>query len=154
MSSQRLPSGGRINRGRPIEFFFNKRRYEGYEGDTLASGLMANGLRLFGRSFKYHRPRGIFGSGSEEPNAIVQLGEGASTIPNLKATQVELFDGLSAKTVSGWPSLEIDLYGINNLIGRLLPAGFYYKTFMRPRFLWDWYERQLRRAAGLGYAPT
>ena len=119
MSSQRLPSGGRINRGRPIEFFFNKRRYEGYEGDTLASGLMANGLRLFGRSFKYHRPRGIFGSGSEEPNAIVQLGEGASTIPNLKATQVELFDGLSAKTVSGWPSLEIDLYGINNLIGRL-----------------------------------
>ena len=154
MSSQRLPSGGRINRGRPIEFFFNKRRYEGYEGDTLASGLMANGLRLFGRSFKYHRPRGIFGSGSEEPNAIVQLGEGASTIPNLKATQVELFDGLSAKTVSGWPSLEIDLYGINNLIGCLLPAGFYYKTFMRPRFLWDWYERQIRRAAGLGYAPT
>ena len=154
MSSQRLPSGGRINRGRPIEFFFNKRRYEGYEGDTLASGLMANGLRLFGRSFKYHRPRGIFGSGSEEPNAIVQLGEGASTIPNLKATQVELFDGLSAKTVSGWPSLEIDLYGINNLIGRFLPAGFYYKTVMRPRFLWDWYERQIRRAAGLGYAPT
>ena len=90
MSSQRLPIGGRINRGRPVEFFFNGRRYEGFEGDTLASGLLANGLRLFGRSFKYHRPRGVFGSGSEEPNAIVQLGEGALTIPNLKATQVEL----------------------------------------------------------------
>ncbi len=137
MSSQRLPIGGRINRGRPVEFFFNGRRYEGFEGDTLASGLLANGLRLFGRSFKYHRPRGVFGSGSEEPNAIVQLGEGALTIPNLKATQVELFDGLSARSVVGWPSLEIDLYAINNRIGRLLPAGFYYKTFMRPRFLWD-----------------
>ena len=154
MSSQRLPSGGRINRGRPVEFFFNGRHYEGFEGDTLASGLLANGLRLFGRSFKYHRPRGVFGSGSEEPNAIVQLGEGASTIPNLKATQVELFEGLSAKTVVGWPSLEIDLYAINNRIGRLLPAGFYYKTFMRPRFLWHWYEGHIRRAAGLGYAPT
>ena len=154
MSSQRLPSGGRIKRGRPVEFFFNGRRYEGFEGDTLASGLLANGLRLFGRSFKYHRPRGVFGSGSEEPNAIVQLGEGASTIPNLKATQVELFDGLSARTVVGWPSLEIDLYAINNRIGRLLPAGFYYKTFMRPRFLWNWYEGHIRRAAGLGYAPT
>ena len=154
MSSQRLPSGGRINRGRPLEFFFNGRRYEGFEGDTLASGLLANGIRLFGRSFKYHRPRGLFGSGSEEPNAIVQLGEGASTIPNLKATQVELFDGLSARTVVGWPSLEIDLYAINNRIGRLLPAGFYYKTFMRPRFLWDWYEGRIRHAAGLGFAPT
>ena len=154
MSSQRLPSGGRINRGRPLEFFFNGRCYEGFEGDTLASGLLANGIRLFGRSFKYHRPRGLFGSGSEEPNAIVQLGEGASTIPNLKATQVELFDGLSARTVVGWPSLEIDLYAINNRIGRLLPAGFYYKTFMRPRFLWYWYEGRIRHAAGLGFAPT
>jgi len=154
VSSQRLPSGGRINRGRPLEFFFNGRRYEGFEGDTLASGLLANGIRLFGRSFKYHRPRGVFGSGSEEPNAIVQLGEGASTIPNLKATQVELFNGLSARTVVGWPSLEIDLYAINNRIGRLLPAGFYYKTFMRPRFLWDWYEGRIRHAAGLGFAPT
>ena len=97
---------------------------------------------------------GVFGSGSEEPNAIVQLGEGASTIPNLKATQVELFDGLSARTVVGWPSLEIDLYAINNRIDRLLPAGFYYKTFMRPRFLWDWYEGRIRHAAGLGFAPT
>ena len=99
MKAQRLPSGGRINRGRPIEFSFNDRNYQGFEGDTLASGLLANGLRLFGRSFKYHRPRGVFGSGSEEPNAIVQLGEGASTVPNLKATQVELFDGLSASAV-------------------------------------------------------
>ena len=154
MKAQRLPSGGRINRGRPIEFSFNDRNYQGFEGDTLASGLLANGLRLFGRSFKYHRPRGVFGSGSEEPNAIVQLGEGASTVPNLKATQVELFDGLSASTVVGWPSLQFDLYAINNRIGRLLPAGFYYKTFMRPRFLWGWYEGHIRRAAGLGHAPT
>ena len=93
-------------------------------------------------------------SGSGERNAIVQRGEGASTVPNLKATQVELFDGLSASTVVGWPSVQFDLYAINNRIGRLLPAGFYYKTFMRPRFLWGWYEGHIRRAAGLGHAPT
>ena len=118
VGSKRLPFGGRINRGRPLELFCNGRRYEGIEGDTLASGLMANGIRLFGRSFKYHRHRGLFGSGSEEPNAIVQLGEGASTIPNLKATQVEVFDGVSARTVVGWPSLEFELYATNNRLGR------------------------------------
>ena len=133
MNTRRRPSGGRIDRSRPISFSFNGRRYLGYQGDTLASALVANGVRFIGRSFKYHRPRGIFGSGAEEPNALVQVGEGARTVPNLKATQVELFEGLTARTINGWPSLHLDLYGISDKLGGLLPAGFYYKTFMWPR---------------------
>ncbi len=109
MSSHRLPRGGRIDRTRPIGFTFDGRRYQGFAGDTLASALLANGVRLVGRSFKYHRPRGIFSAGAEEPNALVQLGAGARTEPNVRATQVEIFDGLAARSQNCWPSVGFDL---------------------------------------------
>ena len=153
MQSARLHEGGRIDRSRPLSFRFNGRSYQGCAGDTLASALLANGVRTVGRSFKYHRPRGIMGIGPEEPNAIVQVGTGASAIPGVRATEVELYDGLSATTTRGWPGLKFDLLGINGLFAPLLGAGFYYKTFMAPRFLWRWYEHALRQAAGSGIAP-
>jgi len=152
-SVNRLASGGRIDRSQPLSFTFNGRPYTGYRGDTLASALLASGVRLFGRSIKYHRPRGLVGAGAEEPNAIVQLGEGAYTVPNQRATQIELYQGLVARTVNGWPSLHLDLYALNSLVGRLLPAGFYYKTFMWPRPMWQRYEHYIRKAAGLGHTP-
>ncbi len=152
-SANRLASGGRIDRSQPLSFTFNGRPYTGYRGDTLASALLASGVRLFGRSIKYHRPRGLVSAGAEEPNAIVQLGEGAYTVPNQRATQIELYQGLVAGTVNGWPSLHLDLYALNSLVGRLLPAGFYYKTFMWPRTMWQRYEHYIRKAAGLGHAP-
>ena len=150
----RLPQGGRVDRGRTLNFTFNGRSYEGFQGDTMASALLANGIRLVGRSFKYHRPRGIVGSGVEEPNALVQIGTGAQTLPNYVATQVELYDGLEASSVNCWPSVGFDLRAINGVISRFLPPGFYYKTFMWPRSLWPFYERVLRGAGGLGVAPT
>ena len=150
----RLPEGGRVNRARTLDFTFNGRKYTGFQGDTLASALLANGVRLVGRSFKYHRPRGILGSGVEEPNALVQLGTGAQTLPNYVATQIELYDGLEAASVNCWPSVGFDLHAVYGLISRFLPPGFYYKTFMWPRSLWPFYERRLRWAAGLGIAPT
>jgi len=154
VNTWRRSSGGRIDRSRPISFSFNGRDCLGYQGDTLASALIANGVRLVGRSFKYHRPRGIFGSGAEEPNALVQIGEGNRTVPNLKATQVDLVEGLTARTINGWPNLRFDLYGISDRLSGLLPAGFYYKTFMWPRGLWPRYEHHIRQAAGLGRAPV
>ena len=126
----RLDSGGLIDRAAPLSFVWNGRRLHGYDGDTLASALLANGERLVGRSFKYHRPRGVVAAGVEEPNAIVQVGRGAHTVPNLRATQVELFDGLEAASVNSWPSLEWDVGVVNSWFARILPAGFYYKTFM------------------------
>ena len=150
----RLPRGGRVDRGRTLDFTFNGRSYEGFQGDTLASALLANGVRLVGRSFKYHRPRGIVGSGVEEPNALVQLGTGAQSLPNYVATQVELYDGLEAASVNCWPSVSFDLRAVNGVISRFLPPGFYYKTFMWPRSLWPFYERVLRGAGGLGVAPS
>ena len=150
----RLPEGGRVNRARTLNFTFNGRKYTGFHGDTLASALLANGVRLVGRSFKYHRPRGILGSGVEEPNALVQLGTGAQTLPNYVATQIELYDGLEAASVNCWPSVGFDLHAVYGLISRFLPPGFYYKTFMWPRSLWPFYERRLRWSAGLGIAPT
>ena len=150
----RLPQGGRVDRARTLGFTFNGRSYEGFQGDTLASALLANGVGLVGRSFKYHRPRGIVGSGVEEPNALVQLGTGAQTLPNYVATQVELYDGLEASSVNCWPSVGFDLRAVNGVISRFLPPGFYYKTFMWPRMLWPLYERVLRGAGGLGVAPT
>ena len=149
----RLPQGGRIDRSRPLDFQFNGRRYRGHAGDTLASALLANGVRLIGRSFKFHRPRGIVGSGAEEPNAIVQLGQGAATEPNLRATEVLLYDGLTASTVRGWPGLHFDLLAVNDRFHRLLAAGFYYKTFLWPAGLWPWYEHAIRKISGLGRAP-
>ncbi len=150
----RLDSGGRIDRTKPLNFQFNGKYYQGYTGDTLASALLANGVRVVARSFKYHRPRGIVGSGAEEPNAILQIGEGAKTIPNLRATQVELVDGLVARSINGWPSLERDANALTGKLSRLLPAGFYYKTFMWPKSAWAKYEHFIRKAAGLGIAPA
>ncbi|QCI65268.1 sarcosine oxidase subunit alpha [Phreatobacter stygius] len=152
----RLPSGGRIDRGRPIRFSFDGRTYQGFAGDTLASALIANGVHLVGRSFKYHRPRGIMTAGSDEPNALVGIGaDEARYTPNLRATQVELHDGLVAESQNRWPSLGFDLGAANELVSAFLPAGFYYKTFMWPRAAWKkLYEPMIRRAAGLGRAPT
>ncbi len=149
----RLATGGSIDRGQPVNFTFNGRRLQGYAGDTLASALLANGVKVVGRSFKYRRPRGIVGHGAEEPNAIVQLGSGAQTIPNLRATQVEIYEGLEAASVGGWPSVDFDLMAITGWFGRLMPPGFYYKTFMWPARLWMTYEHFIRKAAGLGRTP-
>ncbi len=149
----RTSEGGGIDRSKTIGFTFDGKRYEGHPGDTLASALLANGVHLVGRSFKYHRPRGIVTAGSEEPNALIQLGEGAKTEPNLRATQIELFDGLVASSQNRWPSLTFDIGSINNLLSRYFPAGFYYKTFMWPPSFWMKYEYFIRRAAGLGKAP-
>ncbi|MXW46300.1 MAG: sarcosine oxidase subunit alpha family protein [Gammaproteobacteria bacterium] len=149
----RLPQGGRIDRSRPLAFSFDGRACEGFAGDTLASALMAGGVSLVGRSFKLRRPRGIVGSGAEEPNAIMQIGEGAAAQPNLQATQVELREGLKARSTRGWPGVRFDIGAVNNLFGRLLGAGFYYKTFMWPRSWWKHYEHAIRKSAGFGQAP-
>ena len=153
MQLNRLPSGGRIDRSKPLSFRFNGRKLTGYAGDTLASALLANGVTLVGRSFKLHRPRGIVGAGAEEPNAIMQVGKGAHTEPNLRATQVELYEGLVARSTKGWPGIQFDLGSINNLLSRVFGAGFYYKTFMRPMSWWPFYERFIRASAGFGTAP-
>ena len=149
----RLADGGRIDRSKTVRFSFNGKRYEGFAGDTLASALLANGVSLVGRSFKYHRPRGIMTAGSEEPNALIQLGKGARTEPNIRATQAELFDGLTADSQNCWPSVGFDIGAINSVMSKYLPAGFYYKTFMWPASQWMRYERAIRRMAGLGPAP-
>jgi sarcosine oxidase subunit alpha len=149
----RLPEGGVIDRSRRLGFRFDGRAYTGHPGDTLASALLASGVHLVGRSFKYHRPRGILSAGAEEPNALIQLGEGAYTEPNLRATQIELFEGLRARSQNRWPNLDWDIGAINNAMSRLFPAGFYYKTFMWPAALWMKYEYVIRHAAGLGEAP-
>jgi sarcosine oxidase subunit alpha len=153
MINNRLQRVGRINRKHLLNFTFNGKSYQGFEGDTLASALLANDVHLVGRSWKYHRPRGILGSGAEEPNAIVQLEKGALTVPNARATQVELYEGLEANSVNCWPSLEFDLLSINSLFSRMMPAGFYYKTFMWPKKLWMSYEHVIRKASGLGVSP-
>jgi heterotetrameric sarcosine oxidase alpha subunit len=146
----RLASGGAIDRSRPLAFTFDGRTYTGRAGDTLASALLANGVRTVGRSFKYHRPRGVFTAGPEEPNALVRVGAGDRAEPNTRATMVELYDGLVACSQNRWPSLAFDLWALNDAFGRLFPAGFYYKTFMAPAAAWPAYERIIRRAAGMG----
>ncbi|WP_448187782.1 sarcosine oxidase subunit alpha family protein [Azospirillum sp. sgz301742] len=150
---RRLAAGGRIDRNDERHITFNGRAFTGYAGDTLASALLAGGATIVGRSFKLHRPRGIFAAGVEEPNAIVTIGRGAHAEPNLKATLVELYDGLEARSVNVWPSAEFDLTGVAGaLFGRFMPGGFYYKTFQWPR--WKTWEPFVRHAAGLGEAPT
>ncbi len=150
----RLDKGGFIERNKQISFSFNGKKYFGYEGDTLASALLANGVHLVGRSFKYHRPRGFIGAGVEEPNAKVQLYSGAKTEPNAVATEVELVEGLVAKSQNCFPSVSFDFGEINNFLSKFFPAGFYYKTFMWPKNFWyKIYEPVIRRAAGLGVAP-
>ena len=135
MSQSFRISGGLIDRSSPMRFTFNGKRMEGYAGDTLASALLANGQKLVGRSFKYHRPRGILSAGPEEPNALVQLRTGAAQEPNTRATVAELFDGLSATSQNHRGSLEFDLMAITDLAAPFLSAGFYYKTFMWPKAL-------------------
>ena len=149
----RLNTGGLINRDKPIEFKFNGKKYIGYEGDTLASALLANGIHLIGRSFKYHRPRGFFGAGVDEPNAKMQVEINGCSEPNINATEIELVNGLSASSQNCWPSVNFDIGAINNFLNRFFPAGFYYKTFMWPKSFWyRVYEPFIRKAAGLGVA--
>lgn len=155
MSGYRLPSHGR-KQAKTVRFSFDGKTYEGLTGDTLASALIANGVMLFGRSFKYHRPRGVMGAGNEEPNALVSVDRGPGRFtPNLRATTVEIYEGLSASSQNRWPSLRSDVGAINDRLGMFLPAGFYNKTFMWPRSFWDKvYEPAIRRLAGLGNPPT
>jgi len=155
MTAFRLAEGGRIDRARPLEFSFDGRKFQGFQGDTLASALLANDVFLVGRSFKYHRPRGVMSAGIEETNALVAVGEGGRLDTNSRATMVELYGGLVARSLNRWPSLGLDLGAINGWFSPLLVAGFYYKTFMWPRRLWQsLYEPLIRRAAGIGEAPA
>jgi sarcosine oxidase, subunit alpha len=150
----RLSTGGIVDRTKPISFEFDGRTYQGFQGDTLASALLANGVHRVARSFKYHRPRGILGAGSEEPAAIVQLNSDLrQTDPNTRVTEIELYEGLEAMPQNCWPSLGFDIGAINDVLWRFLPAGFYYKTFMGPPVSWMGVEPFIRRAAGLGIAP-
>lgn len=151
MTSYRLSSGGKIDRSRPIKFQWAGKTLTGFEGDTLASALLANGISRVGRSFKYHRPRGLIAAGLEEPNGIVQIEHDGRVDVNFKATEVVLREGLSARPVNAWPSLDFDLLAVNQWVKRFIPAAFYYKTFMWPD--WHWFEPFIRRAAGLGVAP-
>src|SRR5471030_1739200 len=146
-NAHRLPLGGLVDRAKPISFSFDGKRLGGFAGDTLASALLANGIRLVGRSFKYHRPRGIFSAGPEEPNALVGLRGGGRAEPNTRATMVELHDGLEAVSQNRFPSLGFDIGAAASLVAPLLPAGFYYKTFMNPQGAWRFYEHFIRRAA-------
>ena len=151
MSQINRLNGGLVERKTPLNFTFDNQSFQGYKGDTLASALLASGVRLVGRSFKYHRPRGIFTAGSEEPNALVELRRYARQEPNTRATVAELFDGLEAKSQNRWPSLKFDFLAINDKLSNFLGAGFYYKTFMWPASFWEKvYEPIIRRAAGLG----
>ncbi|MEM8836966.1 MAG: sarcosine oxidase subunit alpha family protein [Pseudomonadota bacterium] len=150
MKAHRI-SGGLIDRTKPLTFSFNHERYQGFEGDTLASALVANGIKLVGRSFKYHRPRGIFSAGSEEPNALFQIGHEAHQEPNCRGTVTELYDGLEATSQNHLGFLSHDLLAVNDLLSPFLSAGFYYKTFMWPKSFWEkLYEPVIRSAAGLG----
>ena len=150
----RLSHGGRIDRDAHFQFAFDGCPIDAFHGDTVASALLANGVPLIGRSFKYHRPRGVVAAGAEDPNAFIQLGHGARTLPNRLATVTPATPGLKVRHVNAWPSLEYDLMSALGLVAPFIPAGFYYKTLMWPRRLWPLYEHVLRHAAGLGHAPT
>ncbi|MCF6231601.1 MAG: sarcosine oxidase subunit alpha family protein [Rhodobacteraceae bacterium] len=155
MSTRIARQGRLIDRKTPVKFTFNGQTLSGFQGDTLASALLANDQMLMGRSFKYHRPRGVVASGAEEPNALMGLGTGARFEPNQRATTTELFAGLQARSQNHWPSLEHDIGEVNTYLSRFLPAGFYYKMFMYPRAFWKHvYEPIIRMSAGLGAAPT
>ncbi|MCX7560852.1 sarcosine oxidase subunit alpha family protein [Sulfitobacter sp. F26204] len=147
----RISGKGMVDRSKPVTFRFDGVPYGGFAGDTVASALLANGVTLMGRSFKYHRPRGVLSAGSEEPNALITVGTGAQQEPNVRATQVEIHDGLSARSQNAWPTLDFDVMAVNDLAAPFLGAGFYYKTFMWPRRFWESiYEPVIRKAAGLG----
>ncbi|MFG5380353.1 sarcosine oxidase subunit alpha family protein [Yoonia sp. R2-816] len=153
--STRLANQGRlVNKNNAVSFTFNGKHLQGFEGDSLASALLANDQMLVGRSFKYHRPRGVVASGAEEPNGLVNMGKGGTFEPNQRITTTELFEGLTATSQNHWPSLEFDVGAINAALSRFLPAGFYYKMFMYPRPFWKHvYEPFIRQSAGLGKAP-
>lgn len=153
MSGFRIPSGGHIDRDRPVGFSFDGRRYQGFAGDTLASALLAAGVVCFGRSFKYHRPRGVVAAGVEEPNALVTAGRDARAEPNTRATDIFITEGLIATSQNRWPSLRFDVGAVSGALARFLPAGFYYKTFFGGPRAWLFFEKFIRRAAGLGPAP-
>ena len=154
MSTRLAKQGRLIDRSKPVTFTFNGTAMQGYQGDTLASALLANDQMMVGRSFKYHRPRGVVASGAEEPNALVGLGQGNRFEPNQRATTTELFNGLTAISQNHWPSLEYDIGAVNTALARFLPAGFYYKTFIHPKPFWKHvYEPFIRQSAGLGKAP-
>ena len=143
-----------IDRAAPLDFTFDGKAFTGFAGDTLASALIANDVHLMGRSFKYHRPRGVISAGSSEPNALVELREGARKEANTRATMIELYDGLVARSQNRWPSLEFDIGALNSLASAMFVAGFYYKTFMWPKSFWEKiYEPIIRKAAGLGALP-
>ena len=147
----RISGKGLINREKLVNFKFDGSDYKGFEGDTVASALLASGKKLFGRSFKYHRPRGVLTAGSEEPNALLTVGQGAFQDPNIRATTQEIFEGLITKSQNNWPNLHYDILSANDLFSDFLGAGFYYKTFMWPKSFWEKvYEPFIRRAAGLG----
>ncbi|MDG3578234.1 sarcosine oxidase subunit alpha family protein [Rhizobium sp. YJ-22] len=153
MTPYRLPQGGLIDRSKPVSFSFDGQALQGFAGDSLASALLANGRLLVGRSFKYHRPRGILTAGAAEPNALVTIGRDGRTEPNTRATMQELYEGLEARSQNRWPSLDVDIGSLNSLLSPFLGAGFYYKTFMWPAAFWEKiYEPFIRRAAGLGRA--
>jgi methylglutamate dehydrogenase subunit C len=153
MSGFRISNGGLIDRSTNLNFKFDGKSFTGHQGDTLASALIANGVHLMGRSFKYHRPRGVISAGASEPNALVELREGGRKEANTRATMVELYDGLKANSQNRWPSLENDFLAINSLASSIFVAGFYYKTFMWPKSFWEKiYEPLIRKAAGLGTA--
>ena len=147
----RVSGKGLINREKTLNFKFDGRSYKGFEGDTVASALLASGTKVFGRSFKYHRPRGVLTAGSEEPNALITVGQGSCQDPNIRATTQEIFEGLITKSQNNWPNLQFDILSVNDLFSNFLGAGFYYKTFMWPKSFWEKiYEPLIRRAAGLG----
>ncbi|MEY4952046.1 MAG: Aminomethyltransferase, partial [Pseudomonadota bacterium] len=156
MSAHRTANGGRVDRAATVNFTFDGKAYRGHAGDSLASALLANGVVLFGRSFKYHRPRGLLGAGAEEPNALISVDRGGGRYtPNLRATAIEIYEGLNARSQNRWPSLQTDFGAINDRLGMFFPAGFYNKTFMWPRSFWErLYEPAIRGMAGLGDAPT
>ncbi len=147
----RITSKGFVNRDQEVTFLFDSKPYKGFVGDTVASALLANNVNLVGRSFKYHRPRGILGIGSEEPNALISVHKGGKIEPNIRATTQEIYEGLTATSQNSWPSLKFDALAINDILAPFFSAGFYYKTFMWPPRFWEaLYEPIIRRAAGLG----
>ena len=153
--ANRIAGAGRLTPAKKLRFTFDGEIYTALEGDTLASALLANGVHLMGRSFKYHRPRGVLGAGSEEPNALMGIERDKSRQqPNVRATVQEVFEGMVAVSQNRWPSLAFDVGSVNNLLSPLFAAGFYYKTFMWPKMAWEkLYEPVIRSAAGLGVAP-
>ena len=152
--NQRTANTGRIDRTIPITFTYNGKRYQGYKGDTIASALLANNVRVIGRSWKYHRARGFVGDGTEEPNGLFQVESGALTIPNVRGTQAQIYDGMTLASTNAWPSPNFDLLALLGKFSFMLPAGFYYKTFMWPAKMWKTYEHFIRGASGLGNAPS